>query len=1097
MKRWIGSTSSKVLVLCLMPALALADQGRWSSSGPYGGEVFALEINPVTPTTMYALTKGGLFKTVDGGVNWLRAEHGLIGSAASYLPMLMDRDEPDTLYVFDSDNRMYVSRDGAENWRWNGIWVDRDDNGNAIYPSDLADVPGNAGDFYLAVHRENPLLTSGFALLVRFNGYGLFGQAPVFDPPGLPLDRSVDSVAVNPANANQILVGMGGYLPTDVTPPFTDPIVYFSNDGGQSFSPVLDNTGFVSFNATTALTVAVSDLQFGPAGRAFALLNDTNSANANTYQVLYVNDSSGGVGAWKRSDGQVRRDPAQNCFTWPRALMTKPGDGDTVYAGTMAGVMRFTLGSFASEPVPANGVLLNIGLTANPTPPSPLAPLPVPPCDIEATPDFPLPGSAFYAATLGGGLMRTTDPAFTLFAPHLNNRGLAGTHIRGLAVDPTAPGALLSAIGDSFWGSNGIYRSNAGVWNTSNVGFGGAQSRQIAIDPTTTAASASMRVYAVGRAPLTVTGTLGDLNYRNFGIYGSSNGGQNWSNLDGNLPLTAPATGTPLKDLGIVRKLIIDPRSCGPQAGWQPTGPICAGGSGPLQRLFVVADGRVIDVDDAMADTRTRYRTHRILRSDDAGATWVDLSANPGFPPSIVSVRKLTAPFTVYYNAVLTPTLIVMDPKDSRRLWVGTLYNPVDQFAGGGPDPGDIVTGAYYSDDAGATWQARANGLPLRDGYVNARQDVLAMAVDPDPNRVGADPALWLSQTTSGGNSAITATIWKSTDAGLNWALSDQGVHDVADIRAIEVDPLNSDVLYASGSGSESNPASVFRSRDGGASWKSISVGLPTDGGATIAIDPVPVTITNIDGTHTESATVNVGTAAGVWSVTNAPDYDDDGISDADEGGLGPPEGTTGRDTNGDGIDDARQRDVGGIGVSIRGPSGSTAPSRTTDVQRSVSLPVGPTSCLQAVDVQDFQSFQFGRDFTANEPHEFSYPHNLRRIEVLDCTHAVIDFIYAGSDFGREYGWSFRYRGPGIPGDDESIDWHAYSAKSVLLPPQPYDPTHQTTWRVTVDANTFGSYRPLTDRVLFLGGPACYDDRIFRNSLETTPDTGPTSCNVN
>jgi hypothetical protein len=49
-------------------------------------------------------------------------------------------------------------------------------------------------------------------------------------------------------------------------------------------------------------------------------------------------------------------------------------------------------------------------------------------------------------------------------------------------------------------------------------------------------------------------------------------------------------------------------------------------------------------------------------------------------------------------------------------------------------------------------------------------------------------------------------------------------------------------------------------------------------------------------------------------------------------------------------------------------------------------------------------------------------------------------------------------------------------------------------WRATLDANQFGSYRPVGDRILFVGGPACYDDRIFRNSLETPPDSGPPTC---
>lgn len=1066
-------TTWLVLALALTAvASTQADPGRWSSIGPNGGEVFALETHPTDPNILYALANGGLFKTSNGGLSWQRVENGLIGQADYVSPLLLDPDEPQTLYVFDGYGRMYVSRDGAASWRWNGIWISRDD---GVYPTEVVDIPGNTGSFILGIAPTDVIAPADpFPYAIRFDGYGAPADPDdIVLPTGLPPGRTVAALAVDPSNPQRVLLGMGGYLPTDVTPPFTDPVIYLSNDGGLSYSPVFDNPGFVFFNATTSLTVHVSDVGFGPNNMAFALISDTASGNAVRYQALHVNDSGGAAGSWKKSDGQVIRDTTQNCFLWPRALMPHPGEDNTVYAGSMPGVMRFNLGSLASEPVPANGMLLNNGLSANANPQAGTpGPLPAPPCDLAPSIGFPGAGSGIFAATLGAGLMRTTDAGFAQFAALHQNAGLAGVHVRGLSARPDVPGALLSGVGDSIWGSAGIFATSGSSWSPSNSGFGGGQVRQIMVDPTTPG-----RVYAVGRAPTTKVGVIGDNSYRNHGIYRSTDAGASWTNITGNLPNTAPVTGTPVPDLGIVRKLILDPRSCG-SPPFPTTGAACT--SGPLQRLYVVADGRTVESVDLGNNLFWRKRDYRILRSDDGGATFVDLSANPGFPESVAYVSSNSPSTPAYYSAIVTPTQIVMDPSNSARIWVSTLYNPFDFYAPGGPDPADIATGIYYSDDAGATWQPRVNGLPNRPTFVNARQDALALAIDPTNGNT-----LWATQTVTGGGpfSAITATIYKTTDGGLNWSLSDQGVHDVADIRAIEPDPATPNTLYATGSGSESNPASVFKSKDAGSSWRSISVGLPSAGGATIAIDPF------------DTDTVSVGSRAGVWTLTQLPDLDDDGISDDDEGGLGPPQGNSGRDTNGDGIEDARQRGVGGIGVSIRATDGTPVPVRTTAVRRELSLPNGgPEDCLQAVDVQDYPSFQFGRDIAGRAPFEYAYPYRLRRIEVLNCAHAVVDFIYQGADFGREYGWSFRYRGPQTPGVDDSIDWYGYSAKSLLMPPQTYDPTHQTTWRVTVDANTFGSYRPLADRVLFVGGPACYDDRIFRNSLEDIPDTGPPGC---
>ena len=58
---------SALYAACLFPALALAGNGFWSSTGPYGGLTYELAIDPATPTTLYAVARGGIFKSIDGG----------------------------------------------------------------------------------------------------------------------------------------------------------------------------------------------------------------------------------------------------------------------------------------------------------------------------------------------------------------------------------------------------------------------------------------------------------------------------------------------------------------------------------------------------------------------------------------------------------------------------------------------------------------------------------------------------------------------------------------------------------------------------------------------------------------------------------------------------------------------------------------------------------------------------------------------------------------------------------------------------------------------------------------------------------------------
>src|SRR2546428_513962 len=59
--------------------------GEWTYKGPDGGLVNALIIDPLTPTTLYAGTDGGLYKSTNGGSNWSAPNSSLRGSFVSAL----------------------------------------------------------------------------------------------------------------------------------------------------------------------------------------------------------------------------------------------------------------------------------------------------------------------------------------------------------------------------------------------------------------------------------------------------------------------------------------------------------------------------------------------------------------------------------------------------------------------------------------------------------------------------------------------------------------------------------------------------------------------------------------------------------------------------------------------------------------------------------------------------------------------------------------------------------------------------------------------------------------------------------------------------
>src|SRR5213593_3553067 len=67
-----------VASLCLAAGVASAGVGVWTSSGPEGGIINALAVDPVTPATVYSGTNGGgVFKSANGGGSWTVASTGL------------------------------------------------------------------------------------------------------------------------------------------------------------------------------------------------------------------------------------------------------------------------------------------------------------------------------------------------------------------------------------------------------------------------------------------------------------------------------------------------------------------------------------------------------------------------------------------------------------------------------------------------------------------------------------------------------------------------------------------------------------------------------------------------------------------------------------------------------------------------------------------------------------------------------------------------------------------------------------------------------------------------------------------------------------
>jgi photosystem II stability/assembly factor-like uncharacterized protein len=141
---------------------------------------------------------------------------------------------------------------------------------------------------------------------------------------------------------------------------------------------------------------------------------------------------------------------------------------------------------------------------------------------------------------------------------------------------------------------------------------------------------------------------------------------------------------------------------------------------------------------------------------------------------------------------------------------------------------GQVNGGVWKSDDYGRTWSPIFDDQPT--------QSIGAIAVAPsDPNilYVGSGEGLPRPDLSVGDG------IYKSTDAGKTW--THLGLRGGQQIPALVVDPRDPNRLFAAVLGHPYGPndeRGIFRSTDGGQNWQKILYKDENTGGADIAMDP-------------------------------------------------------------------------------------------------------------------------------------------------------------------------------------------------------------------------------------------------------------------
>ena len=142
---------------------------------------------------------------------------------------------------------------------------------------------------------------------------------------------------------------------------------------------------------------------------------------------------------------------------------------------------------------------------------------------------------------------------------------------------------------------------------------------------------------------------------------------------------------------------------------------------------------------------------------------------------------------------------------------------------------GGVGGGVWKTDDAGITW------APVSDGQITSTGSIGSIDVAPsNPNHV------WVGTGSAAirSNVIIGRGVYKSTDAGSKWEF--MGLKDSGQIGGIKVHPFNANTVWLAALGSPFGPndeRGIFKTTDGGRTWKKTLFVNNETGGRDIEVD--------------------------------------------------------------------------------------------------------------------------------------------------------------------------------------------------------------------------------------------------------------------
>jgi len=251
-----------VLAASVVPSLATAQDVPPVACEPRTGHdnyrtQRTLAVDPGRPDVVWiGVEFRGVFKSVDAGATWARADNGITGYPILSRPdercipemgrtvvdpadsnhVLLSRiDSPGTLAMPNSENAgLWETRDGGQNWT-QLLKPEMNASGSAA----LAIAPGNASVIYLGTNNNraswtgapDQLFNTGGILYRTADGGATWRELPT----GAPESLRARAVFVNPANANQLWFVVYHVTNDGIIVPERQWTYLESSDGGQTW----------------------------------------------------------------------------------------------------------------------------------------------------------------------------------------------------------------------------------------------------------------------------------------------------------------------------------------------------------------------------------------------------------------------------------------------------------------------------------------------------------------------------------------------------------------------------------------------------------------------------------------------------------------------------------------------------------------------------------------------------------------------------------------------------------------------------------------------------------------------------------------------